>query len=69
MDPTYQAGLKEIADKLKARMAEVAAVRDRIREDLDTFEALYDECEDAHDSIERAIQSVSYAADRLSELT
>ncbi len=53
---------KRWIDVLKKRQAEVAKVRDKLRDDVEEIEMLKDSCERAYDDLQRAIEALSELA-------
>ena len=49
-------------DVLKKRQIQVAAVRDKLREDVEEIEGLKESCERAYDDIQHAIDALSELA-------
>lgn len=51
--------IKAMVKALDKRMAEVAKVRDKIDEDIQTFEELRDDANEAFDELQRALDALS----------
>jgi ABC-type transporter Mla subunit MlaD len=49
----------KIIKQLSKRQAEIASVRDKLRENIADAESLADDCDEAIDNIERAVDALS----------
>lgn len=56
------AGAAAAKKLLEKRLKEVCAIRDKLRDDISEFEDLKDDCEQAYDNIQSAIDKLSELA-------
>ena len=51
--------MKKLIMQLKKRQAAIAKVRDKLREDISNAEQLEEDCNEAHENLELAIDALS----------